>query len=232
MYSFKFNNRASSEFPAFVVNRPNIPVANEDVTTYKIPGRNGTLIVREGTYPDIPISIPMVYKSTAEEFAETFRNLKDWLFSKVDNKLSFSDDEGFFYLVKNVTLSENKRTKRYIGNFTVTFTCEAYQYHVSGSEFLNVENSLFNPYDQSHPVYKITGEGVCVLTVNGNRFTVNVGQNVSIDTGRMITFREDGTIQNTISTGDYEDLYLNNGNNTISITEGFKLKVKPQWGKL
>lgn len=232
MYSFIFNNQSSSDLTAFVVNRPNIPVANEDVKTYNVPGRNGTLTVKEGTYPDIQIVIPMVYTSTADKFAETFRNLKTWLLSEIDNKLSFSDDEGFFYVVKKVVISENKRTKRYIGNFTVTFTCEPYLYAVSGSEFVSVDSSLFNPYCVSHPVYKIIGEGACTLTVNGKQFYVNVGQNAIIDTDRMITCREDGTLQNSISTGDYEDLYLNPGDNTILITEGFELTVKPKWGIL
>ena len=73
MYNFIFNNKTSADFPAFVVNRPNIPTAAENVKTFNVAGRNGSLIVKEGTYPDITISIDMVYTSDSDEFAETFR---------------------------------------------------------------------------------------------------------------------------------------------------------------
>ena len=57
----------------------------------------------------------------------------------------------------------------------------------------------------------------------------NVGQNLTIDTDRMIAFREDGTVNNIAVSGDYEDLYLKEGDNQISITSGFALKVIPNW---
>ena len=232
MYNFTFNNQSSADFPAFVVNRPNIPTAAENVKTFNVAGRNGSLIIKEGTYPDITISIDLVYNAEADQFAETFRNLKAWLLGNVDNKLSFSDDVGFFYVVKKVVISDNKRTKRYIGKFTVKFTCEAYQYAFSGNNFLGVANVAHNPYDLCHPVYQIVGEGVCTLTVNGKVFTVNVGQNAVIDTDKMLTYRTDGTLQNTIVKGDYADLHLKSGDNTITVTEGFNLAVKPRWGRI
>ena len=232
MYNFIYNNKSSADFPAFVVNRPNIPTASENIKTYKVPGRNGALTVKEGTYPDITISIDLTYVADADKFAKVFRELKAWLLGTVDNKLIFSDDADFFYSVKYVTISENKRTKRYIGKFTVKFTCEPHQYALSGNEFIDIAEATTNPYDLCHPIYKIVGEGVCALTVNGNVFTVNVGQNALIDTDKMVTAREDGTLQNTISTGEYEGLYLMPGNNTITATDGFTVTVKPRWGQL
>ena len=71
---------------------------------------------------------------------------------------------------------------------------------------------------------------MCTLTVNGNEMTANVGQNLTIDTDLMIAYRQDGTLQNTAVTGDYEDLYLVPGDNVISITSGFDLKIIPNWG--
>ena len=57
----------------------------------------------------------------------------------------------------------------------------------------------------------------------------NVGQNITIDTERMIAYRTDGAMQNTAVSGDYEDLYLLEGANQIVITSGFGLKVIPNW---
>ena len=79
------------------------------------------------------------------------------------------------------------------------------------------------------PVYKITGNGGCTLTVNGKAMKATVGQNLTINTELMIAYRTDGTLQNGKVTGDYEDLYLLEGENQISITKGFDLKVIPNW---
>lgn len=83
-----------------------------------------------------------------------------------------------------------------------------------------------------YPVYKITGEGNCTLTINGHPVTANVAQNLTIDTDKMVAYREDGTLQNTSVTGDYEDMYLWPGQNAITLTEGFTLTVIPNWRRL
>ena len=65
------------------------------------------------------------------------------------------------------------------------------------------------------------------LTEKG-MYILNVGQNLTIDTDRMIAYRSDGTLNNTQVTGNYEDMYLLNGENEISFSGG-ELKVIPNW---
>lgn len=67
------------------------------------------------------------------------------------------------------------------------------------------------------------------LTVNGKKVTANVGQNLTIDTELMMAYREDGTIQNTALTGDYEELFLQPGDNTITFSSGFIVSIVPRW---
>ena len=73
---------------------------------------------------------------------------------------------------------------------------------------------------------------MCTLTENEKSMTANIGQNITINTDVMLAYREDGTLQNTSVTGDYENLYLAEGDNTISVTDGFKLTVIPNWREL
>nr|DAD92870.1 MAG TPA: Primase C terminal 2 (PriCT-2) [Siphoviridae sp. ctNyC15] len=44
------------------------------------------------------------------------------------------------------------------------------------------------------------------------------------------TYREDGVLNNTAITGDYENLYLQEGLNEISVSSGFTAEVIPKWG--
>ena len=81
---------------------------------------------------------------------------------------------------------------------------------------------------QWNMTYKIAAEGMCTLKINGKTMTANVGQNLTIDTDRMIAYREDGTLNNTKVSGNYEDMYLQPGNNKIEFYGG-NLKVIPNW---
>ena len=99
--------------------------------------------------------------------------------------------------------------------------CDPFTYIESGTLEYNAQDLKLNPYDISKPVYKITGEGVCTLTVNGNEMTANVGQNLTIDTDLMIAYREDGILQNTAVTGEYENMYLKAGENRNKYKQWF-----------
>ena len=65
--------------------------------------------------------------------------------------------------------------------------------------------------------------------MNGKNMTANVNGHLIIDTDRMLTYRQDGKLENASVKGDYEDLYLEEGENMIRITPGFELKVIPNW---
>ncbi len=58
--------------------------------------------------------------------------------------------------------------------------------------------------------------------------TANVGQNLTIDTDRMVAYREDEP-GDTAVTGDYEDLYIPQGDVEILVSAGFDLQVTPNW---
>ena len=66
--------------------------------------------------------------------------------------------------------------------------------------------------------------------MNGKEVSANVGQNLLINADLMQAYREDGVLNNTAITGDYEDLYLQEGLNKISVSSGFTAEVIPKWG--
>ena len=109
------------------------------------------------------------------------------------------------------------------------FTLDPYCYLVAGKDAVVVSDKITNIYDVSMPVYKITGNGVCHLIVNGIDCTCNVSDHLIIDTSRKISYREDGTSQNTAINKDYDMLWLTEGDNTITISEGFSIEVIPNW---
>ena len=136
------------------------------------------------------------------------------------------------YKVLYVKITDTERTSRRLGKFTAEFTCDPYSYLVPGQQSYSVDDVLYNPYMISHPIYRISGTGSCALIVNGNTMQATVNGNITIDTDRMISYNDQMVGQNTAVTGDYEDLYLQEGNNTISVSTGFSLSIIPNWREL
>ena len=218
-----------SSIKIYARERPAIPAARIRREQIIIPGRDGVVYQSDGTFEPTEIEILFNYIGKESEWADRWRVAQRWL-EKENTKQRFSDDDGYFFWIDHVELDENERTTRRIGNFTATFmTRDGLYYLNSGLREHSKEEIQWNPYETSHPIYKITGEGMCTLEVNGNRMTANVGQDLTIDTDRMVAYRQDVTLQNTAVTGKYEDLYLTAGEIDIGISTGFDLKIIPNW---
>lgn len=228
-FDFYFNGISGKEKGVLVAERPAIPTATKNVEYIKIAGKDETVATDpdENTYDDIIITIKIGFRVNPEEFGKMSRQLKNWLDG--DGKLSFSDDPEVFYIVKNVEMTKEERKLKRMGTYEVNFTCSPFSYLKSGAQEYNLSQVTNNEYLMCHPIYKITGEGVCKLSVNGSTVSANVGQYLTIDTDRMLAYRADGTIENTRITGDYENLYLKPGKNQLSATNGFTVKVIPNW---
>mgnify|MGYP001781174805 CR=1 FL=1 len=85
-----------------------------------------------------------------------------------------NDKPDYFYIVKNVELSATAQDSDVSVDFTVTLTCEPGAYLVVGKREHEVPEVLQNLYNVAHPVYKITGEGNCTLTINRHIVIANV----------------------------------------------------------
>lgn len=227
MWKVDFNNKTNTDLGIFAT-RPNIPCASFKKEFKTIPGRDGTVVIHTKEIEDITILIKFLFYGNRNEWMEKFRVAKQWLLSG-GKELSFSDDQEYYYKVKNVIVGTGERQVKEVGEFEVSFLCDGALYLKRGNTEYDYSETKYNPGIFSKPVYKVKGEGVCTLTVNGKSITANVAQNLTIDTERMISYREDGTLQNTAISGNYEDLYLQEGENAITVTEGFECKVIPRW---
>lgn len=226
-YGFEFKDETSMYHRIYVEHRPNIPVGKEKIEYIQVAGREDTLAVRYGEREDVEIKLNCAFKTDKDTWHMKIREIRKWLSGS--GRLIFSDSQDTFWKVKNASIKEFERTLGKYGTFQAVFTCGPFEYLNAGLEELDAEDISYNSYEMSKPVYKITGNGTCTLTVNGNTMTATVGQNLTIDTDRMLAYREDGTMMNTHVVGDYEDLCLLPGDNDISITTGFGLKVIPNW---
>lgn len=226
MYSVEFKEKNCLEYRILAVRRPSIPAPKKRYSEITIPGRDGVLIEYDDCYDPITIPVEFNFMNRPEEWGTVFRVAKRWLDG--EGKLKFSDDQEFYYNCINCSIEDTERTTRKLGKFTANFLCDPYMYLRSGDEPIENPSKIMNYYEKSHPDYILTGSGGCTLTVNGKEMQATVNGTLTINTDRMIAYNQDGNLQNSMITGDYEDLYLIPGDNTISI-EGADLKVIPHW---
>ncbi|HIY17906.1 MAG TPA: hypothetical protein IAA44_00700 [Candidatus Blautia avistercoris] len=227
-YYFENEQGNSADYGILFPTLPVITLGQEQTELKEIAGRKGTLAVDTGIYSDTVIqnSVELRVRKRGDLDPAYLRAVQ-WI--RKSRKVVYKDAENYFYKVKKVEVGEPSHDTDYNCTFDFTFTCEPGVYISGGEREMEKAEVLYNPYSLCEPIYYITGEGYCILIVNGKTMNANVGQNLTIDTERMLAYREDGTLQNTQVTGDYEDLYLQPGENTITITSGFDLKIIPNW---
>lgn len=232
MMDVEYNGILASSLGIYAKNIPDIPAAVRKEKTVDIPGMDGTLILLEGGYESTEIKVDFNFIGDSDRWDERFGLAKKWL-SKRGGLLRFGCDPEHYYKILKVEVDDGKRTTERVGNFTATFlTKDGLRYLESGLGEMPASDVADNPYEIAYPIYKITGEGECTLVVNDGKMVANIGQNLTIDTGRKLAYREDGTLSNTSVTGDYDNLILIEGRNKIEITDGFELKVIPNWRRL
>lgn len=213
----------------YPVTYPPIPSPKRKYNEYEIPGRDGKLYEDLGTYEDITWDIKFNFKSIDLSIESMFREFRNIL--RKAKTVCKEIDMDFFYKIKKVDISDiDLGSSKDIANFTVSFTLDPYQYAVNGEIYIQHSSINFNPYSLCHPIYKVIGEGICSITVNGNQgMSLNCTGTVYIDTDRRVAYREDGNKVNQNTSGYFDDLHLPKGEISISVTSGFSCELMPCW---
>lgn len=226
MYAIVYKGVSSLEMGIFPKDRRiQIPPAERDVTVIEVPGRDGALHIDNQRYKTISIPVNFNYKTNEDDVMFVFRKVKKWLSGSGKFKITY--DSEYFYKCSNVIINNFKISGR-ICEFTAIFDCEPFAYSEAGQYEITNPVYIYNDGYIAKPTYRIVGEGMCTLGVNGNAITVNVGQEVIINTSLMIAHRN-GINVNTTVTGNIEDMILKEGDNHINITQGFTLYTTPEW---
>lgn len=225
-YDLQYNGETGESHNVILQDYPQFSGGTKQYTVTAVAGMRGELVSDDEGQENL--SIDCVFSVISDKFALKLDDLRRWLSGT--GTLQFTDGDDGFYRVWKIDYGDIERELRHYGTFSVTFVCEPFKFVVNGQDEKTIDEVAWNAYSESRPIYQIAGEGVCTLTVNGNEMIANVGQNLTIDTERMLAYRTDGTPQNTEVTGDYEGLYLIPGENSVSITSGFALSIIPNWG--
>lgn len=229
-----FKGTASNTYPLTITTPPQVTHPEIKGETYTIPGRDGELISND-TYKgnaEIRVTFAMVAAdsaNTSNSYAQKFRAVREWLSGT--GKLIIGDSTDSYYEVLKTTIVTDSRVILRYGIIEVAFTVYPYEFLNTGDTAIT-SFPITNNAGISRPLYKISGTGSGTLTVNGKSMTYTVDGNLYIDTRRLIAYKLDNGSKLNRSdkiSGNYDDLLLKVGSNSISATVG-TLEVTPRWG--
>lgn len=227
MYDITFKGLTPSNFNAWLATIPVITPSESIRTRQNVPAMDGTLLLMDTAYADATITFTLHTKRN--DLNAKMRQLRQWMSGT--GKLKISDSTDSYYEVKETKLTIVKKDETY-GRLIVEMKVYPYEFLESGDTDITSYSTVQNTAEPSKPIYKIVGNGSGKLTVNGNEmtFTVTTADNgLFIDTRRMIAYNAAGQGRDGVINGEYEGLWLNTGNNSISCTAG-TLTLKPKWG--
>ena len=229
-YDIAFNGIRTKQKGVAVTKRPTIPVPKKRVKYVEVAGMDGSLKVSDGTYEDIAIKVDLNFIRSPKWWHETAREVRNWLTGP--GILRLDNLHGWHYRVKEAVCSDMDNIDKMGGKFTAQFLCEPFQYHDGGDSYMSIDECLINPYYRCQPIYRIEGSGEKTLIVNGKRWTVNItGNHIIIDTEKKLVYNDNKVNLRPNTQGEYADLYLENGINTIEVSSG-TLKIIPNWRSL
>lgn len=214
-----------------VIKRYNVPSPQRAVDVVNVQGRT-PLYIDRGFINDVEVKFTLGFITQV-----SLRNIQAEVFKRIFNnaigkKLVVGDDMEHYRKVKHVIVSDTVTEGTMYNHFDVTFICDPIRYMVNSPVITFTGQTTFRNAFISRPVYIITGEGNCTITLNGKSVTINVGGSVTIDTDKMLAYN--GTNwSNYRVIGSLEDLKIDTGMICdFTVTNGFNVRIELNQGEL
>lgn len=220
-----FNNYQAEDLGFIVVEGAPEILAQEDYEVVAIEGRNGSLIVNKGTYPDIEktFTITAIDYIDEDNIEDMMDSIKKWFFDIKDSRLFYTFNNKY-NIVKKVIFNEDVRTSfEEFGDFQVTFLCEPFYYEdeenivITKSSNEAPQKEFTNNGDfESFPCIKIYGTGSVYFYLNNVSIAIkNITTYVEVDTKLLTCLDAKGKNKINDLVSDFPT--FNRGVNSIQI---------------
>lgn len=242
--AFYFDGKSSMDFGLYISGDQTFNSPERNVNKVSIPGRNGDLIISDGSFKNYDYSYDCFLAYDLDHKAREFRS---WLLSK----------EGYFRLEDDYHPEEFKMasfkgpidfevTLLTAGVSTLTFDCKPQRYLKIGEIMIKLgvndtQITLLNPtYFKSKPIIRIGGEGNAKISI-----TNEAGELQEIAVSQVHTTTDDIVINSEIEQTYLESTYtfynkfltlstlnyptLSPGKNTITKEGNVYINIIPRW---
>ena len=239
----RYNGVSSDELGFYVQPFPHDEIAELDVTSVDIPGRDGKLYKSRGHYKDVEKTYQVLALTPTGMYSDAGDTLKTWLTSAGGGfaRLEDSNDPYVYMLARFDGPMDITNRFNVAGRCDIKFIRRGKRFLKMGDLPVTLESggTISNPTgNRADPVIEIAGTGDVTFTLGTYVFEVtDIGGNIIIDTERQDCYygntNKSGVV--TLTTPSLVFPALEAGITTVSWTGSgtvTSFKITPRWWKL
>ncbi|GLV61709.1 hypothetical protein Bmyc01_03790 [Bacillus mycoides] len=222
MLDIGIDSELVSSFGVYMIGRPVIPTAEQEVEHIIVPGRHGSL-TKKGAYKDVPFKVKFNLLEN-ENIKPLIRCVK-LLF--INGKSLFFTDDEVYRKIKHVKIGDITNDIEEHGEFEVEFTLDPFEYVTTVPFLLTKPATILNPGNiESFPKLEVFGNGDLRIMINEVTFQIKgVTDSVIIDSDLLIAYK--GTLPMK-TVGEFPLFKV--GENSIEWSGNVnRILIEPRW---
>lgn len=251
---FEFNGKDSRDFGIFIRKKNSYNAPTRDVDVVHVPGRNGDILIDNGSYNNITITYDVLI--VAPKMMQTNQNIdaenaiadiKKWLYSGMGSKkvgaygkLIDSYNEGYYRKAAFTGGLEIESSDPNYLYAKISFCCKPYRYRLDGDDVITLTPSenftIYNPEREgSLPLIRLYGEYQCSFLLSGQGYSFDFTDlsidYVDIDSEKEIVYKSAANFSNRYSASRIAFPRLNAwAGNVFTFQQNVsKIEITPRW---
>ena len=209
-----------------------------DYEVVHIPGRNGDLVIDNGSYQNVTRKYSISVGEIDGNFTTLAAGVSEWLHSASGYaRLEDSYESDYFRLAYYVADAEMENLFHQAGKMSIEFNCKPARFLKAGERAVpfTTAGSLRNPtFQKSFPKLTVVVSGSGTLTVGDQTITISglTGSTRMVIDSELQDVYEEGSLTNLNSKVSFSDGFplLSPGVNAITFTGSItSVEVVPRW---
>lgn len=224
-----FDGQSTKDFGVYISGSGTFGAPERDVESQDIPGKNGAVIIDNGSYKNRPLSYPaFIYK----DFNVNVEGLRNMLLTHSTNYYRIEDTyhpQEFLMGRWTGGFEPEMEEDLKAGRFEFKFDCKPQRFLMSGERAIDMQSSgnILNPTPQiAKPLLRVFGTGSFII--NGSTVTISAADvYTDIDCDIQEAYRGTTNCNDNVS-GNYPE--LSPGKNLVTLNSGItRIVIYPRW---
>lgn len=232
---FRFDGKDSRDYGIYLTEQIQVDGATPDIETVSVPGRNGALLIDNGGWSNVSLSLSCFVKDEKGRSAQAaLTEISKWLTGgKSYRRLELPQEDGYrmAYLTAAPQMAIKGRGAR---SFSISLSCKPQVWTFGGEQEVTITEAavLYNDGLTALPLITVYGSGKGTVTVGDTIVTISdIDGYVTLDSEIQDAYKGTANKNSTIQTEEFPT--LEQGTNSISFSGGVtKLTVRPRWWHL
>ena len=243
---FEYDGEDSRDYGLYILQKQPYNAPQRDISFISVAGRDGDLIIDNGRYKNVDISLKLrlfAKRLTSDEngdFLNAYKRVLDWLQPNTDYKV-LADSYDLEYYRKAVIKSALtvNRLHADVADLSLSMSCKPYKYRFDGDKIITCsggQTTIFYNDENAEalPLIRVYATDALPLTVymNGRTYAFSsVDGYVDVDSETMNVFKGTTNKNSTFNATAFPKIIK--GANSVSMSSNAsKIEIKPRWRSL